>query len=253
MADVDRGLCTASGMSKCTPSTPSLTHLIAFGFWIQKVKTFENLTLCFFNYIHPATLLLLLSTTANTVTTATQTHLELQENHLKFLWACQWPLSPSKLVRLLFFFRSLAGPPPSNPWFRILILPPPWGGQKLKPAQALGSGHGFVHMICRELASWEITISSSKNMHDVFFYNCLVNYSLILTLMSEIAWLKIFLSPSTLKITENYWKFICIHTEGLKPQPEASKNQSPGPRPCETLAMALVAWARLSRLTVADN
>ena len=32
---------------------------------------------------------LLLSPTANTVTTATQKHLELQENHLKFLWACQ--------------------------------------------------------------------------------------------------------------------------------------------------------------------
>ena len=42
------------------------------------------------------------------------------------------------------------------------------GPQKLKLAQALGSGHGFVHMICCELASWEITISGSKNMHDMF-------------------------------------------------------------------------------------
>ena len=43
------------------------------------------------------------------------------------------------------------------------------GCQQLKPAQTLGSGHGFIHMICCELVSWEITISSSKNMHDVFF------------------------------------------------------------------------------------
>ena len=59
--------------------------------------------------------------------------------------------------------------------------------------------------------------------------------------MSKIAKLKIFLNPSTLKI-------ICIHTEGLKLQPEASKNQSPGPRPCETLVTALAAWTRLSQL-----
>ena len=37
----------------------------------------------------------------------------------------------------------------------------------------------------------------------MFFYNCLVKYSLILALMSEIAWLKKFLNPSTLKIIEN--------------------------------------------------
>ena len=49
-------------------------------------------------------------------------------------------------------------------------------------------------------------------------------------------------------ITENYRKFVCIHTKGLKLQPEASKNQSPGTRPCETLAMALAAWARLGWL-----
>ena len=59
-----------------------------------------------------------LSTTANTVTTATQPHLELQENHPKFLWARQRPLSPSKLVRSLFFFRPLAGPPPLQPLVR---------------------------------------------------------------------------------------------------------------------------------------
>ena len=43
------------------------------------------------------------------------------------------------------------------------------GHQKPKPAQALGSGHSFVHVICYEPASWEITISGSKNMHNVFF------------------------------------------------------------------------------------
>ena len=48
--------------------------------------------------------------------------------------------------------------------------------------------------------------------------------------------------------TPQHWKFICIHTEGLKLQPEASKNQSPGPRPCKTLVTALAAWARLSQL-----
>ena len=50
---------------------------------------------------------LLLSPTANTVTTVTQAHLELQENHPKFLWAAwarQRPLLPSKLVWSLFFF-----------------------------------------------------------------------------------------------------------------------------------------------------
>ena len=71
---------------------------------------------------------LLLSTTANTVTTATQTHLELQEtqNHLKFIWACQRPLSPSKLVISQFFFQPLARPPP-----------PP----------TLGSGSSFRHTL----------------------------------------------------------------------------------------------------------
>ena len=64
---------------------------------------------------------LLLSTTVNTVTTVTQTHLKLQEIHPKFLWARQWPLPPSKSVRSHFFW------PPSNPWFRILVLPPPCG------------------------------------------------------------------------------------------------------------------------------
>ena len=36
--------------------------------------------------------------------------------------------------------------------------------------------------------------------------------------------------------------------QGLKPWPEASQNQSPGPRPCEILVTALAAWARLGRL-----
>ena len=49
------------------------------------------------------------STTANTVTTATQTHLEL---HPKFLWARQRPLLPSKSVRSLFFFGLRPDPPP---------------------------------------------------------------------------------------------------------------------------------------------
>ena len=62
------------------------------------------------------------STTANTVTTATQTHLEL---HPKFLRARQ-PLPPSKSVRSQFFFRPSARPPPSDPWFGILVPPPPW-------------------------------------------------------------------------------------------------------------------------------
>ena len=69
---------------------------------------------------------LLLSTMANTVTTATWTHLELQENHPKFIWARQWPLPPSKLVRWQFFLAFGWTPPHSNPWFRILIPPPPW-------------------------------------------------------------------------------------------------------------------------------
>jgi hypothetical protein len=51
------------------------------------------------------------TTTANTVTTATQTDLELQENHPKFLWARQRPLPPSKSVRSQLFFRPSAGPP----------------------------------------------------------------------------------------------------------------------------------------------
>ena len=51
---------------------------------------------------------LLLSVTAHTVTTATQTHLELQENHLKFLWAHQQPLLPSKLVCSHLFFQPSA-------------------------------------------------------------------------------------------------------------------------------------------------
>ena len=68
---------------------------------------------------------LLLSTT---VTTATQTHLELQENHPKFVWACQRPLLPSKLVRSQFFSAFSRTPPPSNPWFGILIPPPPCFG-----------------------------------------------------------------------------------------------------------------------------
>ena len=68
-------------------------------------------------------LLVLLSTTGNTVTTVPQTHLELQESHPKFLWVCQWPLPLSKSVRSQFFFQPSAGPPPPNPWFGILIPP----------------------------------------------------------------------------------------------------------------------------------
>ena len=55
------------------------------------------------------------SPTANTVTTVTQKHLELQENHPKFLWAHQWPLPPSKLARSHLFFRPSPGPPPFPP------------------------------------------------------------------------------------------------------------------------------------------
>ena len=78
--------------------------------------------------------------------------------------------------------------------------------------------------------------------NNVFIYNCLVKY------ISTYEWnstVKNFFEPLN---TENCWNFVCIHTEGLKPWPEASKNQSPGPRPCETLVTALVAWARLGRL-----
>ena len=89
------------------------------------------------------------------------------------------------------------------------------GCQKPKPAQALGSGYSFVHMSCHKLASGEITISDSKNMH-VFLYHWWqwwVKFSLILALMSKITWLKTFW-PS------QHWKFICIHTRawscGLK-------------------------------------
>ena len=108
------------------------------------------------------------------------------------------------------------------------------GPQKPKPAQALGSGHGFVHVICREPASWEITISGSKNMHDVLFYNCLLNYSLILTLMSEIARLKIFWAPHHRKLLKirlytrrgpeaTAWGF-----QKSKPRPQALWNLGDG-------------------------
>jgi hypothetical protein len=36
--------------------------------------------------------------------------------------------------------------------------------------------------------------------------------------------------------------------QGLKLQPGAFKNQSLGPRPCETLVMALAVWAQPSQL-----
>ena len=63
---------------------------------------------------------LLVSTTANTVTSLTQTHLKLQENHPKFLLARQQPLLPSKSVRSQFFFFSLPPDPPLQP----LVLDP---------------------------------------------------------------------------------------------------------------------------------
>ena len=53
-----------------------------------------------------------LSPTANTVTTATQIHLELQENHPKQIWSSLRPLPPSKLVRSLFFFGLWPDTPP---------------------------------------------------------------------------------------------------------------------------------------------
>ena len=40
--------------------------------------------------------------------------------------ACQQPLPPSKLARSHLFFRLSVRHPPSHPWFRILVLPPPW-------------------------------------------------------------------------------------------------------------------------------
>ena len=54
---------------------------------------------------------LLVSKTANTVTSATQTHLKLQENHPKFLWAHQRQLPPSKSVRSQFFFSAFCQTP----------------------------------------------------------------------------------------------------------------------------------------------
>ena len=62
---------------------------------------------------------LLVSTTANTVTSVTQTHLKLQENHPKFLWARQRPLLPSKSVRSQFFFSAFCHPLDSD-MFNIL-------------------------------------------------------------------------------------------------------------------------------------
>ena len=61
---------------------------------------------------------LLVSTTANTVTSVTQTHLKLQENHPKFLWARQRPLLPSKSVRSQFFFSAFCQTPPLQPLVR---------------------------------------------------------------------------------------------------------------------------------------
>ena len=55
--------------------------------------------------------------TANTVTTVTQRHLELQENHPKFLWACQQPLPwttiKTGVVTIFFFGLQPDTPPPT--------------------------------------------------------------------------------------------------------------------------------------------
>ena len=66
-----------------------------------------------------------LSPTANTVTTATQIPGEPSEANLKFLMTT----STIKIGAVTFFFFGLwpDTTPPPDPWFEILVLPPPWG------------------------------------------------------------------------------------------------------------------------------
>ena len=80
------------------------------------------------------------STTAKKVTTATQTHHELLQNHLK---SHQWRLPPSKIGEVtIFFFQPLARPPP-----------PP----------TLGSGSTFCHPLADNRSA--ITLTKEHQYH----------------------------------------------------------------------------------------
>ena len=82
---------------------------------------------------------LLLSPTANTVTTVTQKHLELQENHPKFLWAHQRLLPPSKLARSHLFF---------------------WPS----PLPTLGFGSSFRHPLAKYTLFWYVVPSQLNHL-----------------------------------------------------------------------------------------